>query len=296
MIGAILFIFGLAVGSFLNVVSLRYDPDSEKSIFSMKPIGGRSHCPHCRHILAWYDLVPIISFLFLFGKCGYCHHKISWQYPIVELISGGIALLPLYFYKIYNLSALSAVGEPMTLYWGLIAIWISAFFIFLLISIIDFRWTIIPDELNIALGGLGLARIALLYYFDKFDAVMGTFLGGYAQIFGLREGVLLNHLIAVMFGILFFGTIIYITRGRGMGMGDLKLSAALGLLLGWPDILITILLSFILGSIYSIFKIVFGHLHLKDAVPFGPFIVLAAAVVLFFGEELLRVYFTVFIP
>ncbi len=178
--------------------------------------------------------------------------------------------------------------------WIFIAVWTLALYIFILLSVIDWRFTIIPDELNVAIGILGIIKIASFYFYDKFSFNLGTFLDGYAQLFGFRENILTNHAVAAAFGILFFGTIIYVTRGRGMGMGDLKLAAALGLLLGWPDILVAILLSFMLGASYSIFKIVFGGLHLKDAVPFGPFIVLGVIVTLFWGADILRAYFTLF--
>ena len=284
MLAVILFIFGLAVGSFLNVVALRYDPDSNRSVFSLKPIGGRSRCPGCAVTLNWYDLIPVLSSVMLRRKCRSCQALISFQYPFAEIIAGFIALVPLYFYN--------PIFPELSLALGII--WTLAFYIFLLLSLINFRFLLIPDELNIVIAALGSVKVGALYIFDKFDLVFGTFLGGYAQIFGLRENIFYNHTVAAIFGALFFGTIIYVTRGRGMGMGDFKMAIALGLLLGWPDIIISIFLSFILGSIYSIYRMIFSGLQLKDAVPFGPFIVLGVIANLFFGEEIMRVYFTVF--
>lgn len=274
MIIATLFILGLAVGSFLNVVSLRYDPESNRSIFSLAPIGGRSRCPGCGTTLAWHDLIPVLSFLILWRKCRACGVKISWQYPIVEFVAGFIALLPLYFYA----------GDIPSLMLGLL--WTAVFYIFLLITIVDFHHFIIPDELNLVLAVLGVAKIGLL--------PLASFLGGYGQIFGLRENIFVNYFSAVAFGLLFFGTIIFVTHGRGMGVGDFKMAGALGLLLGWPDIVLAILLSFIWGSVYSILKMFFSGLKLKDAVPFGPFIVLGVITTLFFGADILRLYFTAF--
>jgi prepilin signal peptidase PulO-like enzyme (type II secretory pathway) len=275
MIAFLLFILGLAVGSFLNVVSLRYDPNSNRSIFSLAPIGGRSKCPSCAVTLRWYDLIPVLSFIMIRHKCRSCGIKISWQYPIVEIIAGFIALLPFYFYT----------GTISSLILGLI--WTAVFYIFLLITIVDFHHYLIPDELNLAIAVLGIAKIGA--------SPFASFLGGYGQIFGLRENLFINYFAAALFGLLFFGTIILATRGRGMGMGDLKMAGALGLLLGWPDIILAILLSFIWGSIYSIFKMAFSGLKLKDAVPFGPFIVLGVITTIFFGADILRLYFTVFV-
>ena len=289
MLSVLFFIFGLAVGSFLNVVALRYDPD--KNLFALKPISGRSFCPGCRRTLRWFELVPLVSYVFLRAKCRSCRAPISLRYPLVELISGAIALLPIYLYDRYAIAALSA--WPFW-YIAASALFTLAFYILLLMTLIDLRHTIIPDELNVALAALGIIKIIVLYAYSQFNLIVWTFLEGYGMLFGLRSNIWTNHLFAVVFGALFFGIIIYVTRGRGMGMGDLKLATALGLLLGFPDIVLAIVLSFILGSLWSIPLLASGALRLKAAIPFGPFLALGAVVTMFFGADILRYYFIVF--
>ena len=292
MLSVFLFIFGAAIGSFLNIAASRYDPG--RGVFSLKSIGGRSHCPKCSHQLAWFDLIPLASFLYLFGKCRYCRGKISLQYPAVEIVAGFIFLLPLYFYERFQIASALALGEPLLWYYALAAIWVMALYVLLVLSLIDLRLYIIPDSVNVFLGILGIFKAVSLYFFYKFDLVAGTFLGNYALLFGLRENVFVNHALAALIGAAVFGIIIYVTRGKGMGMGDLKLAAALGLLLGWPDILLVVTLSFILGSLYGIPGLIRGKYTMKDAVPFGPFMVLGAVATMFFGHKLLELYFTAF--
>jgi leader peptidase (prepilin peptidase)/N-methyltransferase len=285
----ILFILGLAIGSFLNVVALRYDP--EKNMFALGPVSGRSFCPGCRRTLRWFELIPLVSYICLLAKCRTCRVPISLRYPAVEIVSGLIALLPLYFYDRWVIAAMPVA--PVW-YMALSVIFALAFYLLLLITLIDLRHTIIPDEANVAIALLGAAKIGVLYAYDQFNLTVGTFLEGYGWLLGLRDSVFTNHLAAAIFGALFFGIIIYITRGRGMGMGDLKLAAALGLLLGWPDIALAVVLSFILGSLWSLPLLVSGRLKLRAAIPFGPFIALGAVATIFFGSDLLRYYFIVF--
>ncbi len=292
MLFIFLFIFGLVIGSFLNVVALRYDP--EKDIFDLKNLGGRSHCPKCGRTLLWYELIPVFSFIFLWGKCRTCLQKISWQYPIVEILSGLIFILPIYFLNYYNINYLLASGANIFWFYAVSAIWVLAFLSFLLLSLIDFKFFIIPDSLNIFLAILGVVKISIFYLADRTEYFYTSFLGGYSMLFGLQENIWLNHFTALAFGSIFFGMIIYITRGRGMGMGDLKLIAALGFLLGWPDIAFTTLASFIIGGIVGVVLMLRNQKTMKDALPFGPFIVLGVLTTIFFGESLLKLYFSVF--
>ncbi len=280
MVFVFLFIFGLAIGSFLNVVALRYDP--EKDIFDLKNLGGRSHCTQCRRALRWYELVPILSFVFLLGKCRTCKEKISWQYPIVEFLTALVFISPAYFLDFYHPNYIVA------------SILVLALLAFILLSLIDLKFYIIPDSINIFLAFLGIIRILTLYLVDTTSYLNTSFLGGYALLFSLSENLWLNYIMASLFGFLFFGMIIYITKGRGMGMGDLKLITVLGLLLGWPDILLIILFSFVIGGIVGGFLMFRGAKKLKDPLPFGPFIVSGALTTIFFGETLLKIYFSIF--
>jgi prepilin signal peptidase PulO-like enzyme (type II secretory pathway) len=283
MLPVFLFILGLIVGSFLNVVSFRYFPE-EKSFLSYKNWFGRSHCQHCHQKLAWFELIPVLSFLIQKGKCWVCHQKLSWQYPIVELASGFTFLLPFYLisnfqFPITNFQLLSSI------------LWILIFLIFLLIWTIDYRLYIIPNELNIALASLGIILISIKDFFNQFGEFQGSFLGSYAALFGLRQNIWLNHFAAALIAAALFGLIIYLSRGRGMGMGDLKLAAVLGLVFGWPDILLALVFSFLIGGIVSLALVVLKKKNMKSRIPFGPFIILGSLALIFFGQQILDCYF-----
>ena len=278
----ILFVFGLAIGSFLNVVALRYD--GEHFLFSPKLIGGRSHCPHCKKTLRWFELVPLISFIIQRGRCRNCKTRIGFRYPVMELLSGLIfVFIPLRFASVSYLMphALSLIS--------LSAIWIIAFEIFLLLTYIDILLGIIPDELNIALIVLGFIEIWFLAV--SFGIGNPSFFGAYAAVFGLQANVWINHILAALFGALFFAGLVVVTRGKGMGMGDVKLALPLGLLFGWPDILGITMIAFVAGGVFGVFAITVGKKTMKSAVPFAPFLIAAAAIVFFWGSTLLGGYF-----
>ena len=279
-----LFIFGLVIGSFLNVVAFRYSED--KNIFSPAHLGGRSHCQHCHQNLSWYELIPVFSFILQSGKCWVCRKTLSWQYPLVELASAFAFLLPVYF---FGNNLYPAPYDIIASF-----IWIAVFLIFILIWAIDFRLYLIPDELNFLLGVLGLIAVDYQNLYGQFGEFSGSFLGGYSGLFGLRSGIWLNHLSAMLIGGLIVGIIILLTRGRGMGMGDLKLMAALGLLYGWPDIILILALASVVGAVASLFLMAIKKKDLRGVVPFGPFLVIGSLLVFFFGETILRSYFNFF--
>lgn len=258
----ILFLFGIAVGSFLNVLALRYD--GEHFVLSPKKIGGRSHCPHCKKTLRWFELIPVVSWVIQGGRCRRCGQAIGWYYPLVELLSGIIFVV-----------------APS-------ALWIIIFEILLLIAYIDIRLTIIPDELNIALG---IAAIAVIAVSATSSTLNQSSFGLYASVFGLQGNIWLNHIVGAIVGGGIFGAIVAATRGRGMGMGDVKLGVPLGLLFGWPDIFIIAIMAFIIGGIFGVALIAGGQKTMKSAVPFGPFLVAASAIAFFAGAPIFDTYF-----
>lgn len=280
----ILFGFGLIIGSFLNVVILRYNPDN--SVFSISRVSGRSHCMSCGKTLAWYELIPLFSFLIQRGRCRSCGNRLSRQYPIVEFLSGLIFLTPLYFYS-------PSVGA----HWPIIngSIWTLIFLTFLVLAAIDYRWYIIPDELNVFLAVLGAVRIFIENKIGDFGEFSGSFIGSYSALFGLRSDIWLNHLAGALIGFLLIGLIILLTKGRGMGIGDLKLIASLGVIFGWPDTVFLLAFGFIIGALFSVYLLAQRKKGMKDSVPFGPFLVLGAAVLVFFGNAILSRYFGIFI-
>lgn len=113
-------------------------------------------------------------------------------------------------------------------------------------------------------------------------------------MFGFQNNIWLNHFFAALLGVAFFGAIVLITRGEAMGMGDVKLAGALGLIFGWPDIIMVLTLSFIIGSIFGIYLMIRKKKGMKDAVPFGPFLVIGSALTFFAGFEIINGYFKLF--
>jgi len=283
-----LFCIGLAVGSFINVLSLRYDPD--RPIFSRLASGGRSRCMHCDRALRWFELIPLLSFLVLFGRCRTCRGRLSLQYPVVELVTGlTTAFIPIRLFQIH----LFDIRLPGFHLWFYLvsAAFILAAFTMIFLSAVDARLKLIPDQSNLLIVFLGLC-LTVGIFLGKMPG--GSFLEHYALLFGFQDNVLINRLIGALFGLLFFGAIVYFTRGRGMGLGDVKLAGALGLLLGWPDIALTAFLAFILGALSGILLLIRRTKTMQSVLPFGPFIVLGAFLVFFYGSSLMRLYFTLF--
>ena len=153
----------------------------------------------------------------------------------------------------------------------------------LLISLIDLKWQIIPDEatIMIALFGLGLTLISG-------SAV--SFLGAGLAGISFWESPIINRLLALLVVLIILGGLIAVTRGQGMGMGDLKLALALALLIGWPDIFFTTITAFILGAIYGVGLIVFQKSSMRSAVPFGPFLALGFLVTFWWGDAIVSAY------
>jgi len=280
----ILFVFGLAIGSFLNVVAVRYD--GEHFLLSNKAIGGRSHCPHCGKTLRWFELVPLVSFIMLGGHCARCKAPLSFQYPIVELISGLIfALVP------YRIEMLFGIGSNGALLFGLAAFFVVAFEALLVMSLIDIRLGIIPDELNGFLLVLGI--FFGIFMTGYLGLASHSLINFYSALFGLQQDFWLNRIAAAVFAGIFFGFLILITRGKGMGMGDLKLAVPLGFIFGWPDILLVVVFANLTGALVGLAAIIFGKKGMKSTVPFGPFLAVGAAITFFFAYQLFQWYFSI---
>lgn len=292
----LLFVFGLAIGSFFNVVLWRYRP--EFSLLRIAELKGRSHCPYCQCVLHWFELVPLFSFILQRGKCRRCRHPLSWQYPLVELAGGAIfAGVPAFLNYFFRQSDwLFFIGQSPLWYYGIVILWFLIFLSWLLAAAIDFRHFIIPNGLNIFLGVLGAALTALLHFSQGgIWPFHESFLLQYVLVFSPFEtGILANHLLGALAGLIFFASVFSLTRGRAMGLGDVKLALAMGLILGWPDIGLAIMLSFIIGGLVGIFLICCRKTTIKGRLPFGPFLVLGALLTVFFGEKIISLYFSIF--
>ena len=244
---AILFVAGLCVGSFLNVCIHRL------------PRGGslvrpRSRCPGCEHELAWYENIPVLSYLILLGRCRRCRARINIRYPVVELLT---AVLFVWHYGVFGWTALLAVRL-------LFACALVVLFA------IDLEHQILPDV--ITLPGLAAGLIfSLAFPPGVLDAVLGVLVGG---------------------GVLWLiGEAYYRYSGQeGMGGGDIKMLAMVGAFLGWKLTLITLVLSSMLGSLFGVAVILSRRGNLKQALPYGTFLALGALVASLYGDRIVEWY------
>lgn len=237
----IVFLYGIVIGSFVNVLIYRL-PQNENIITE------HSHCMSCGHRLKWYDLVPLFSWMFLRGRCRYCKTKISAQYPVIEAVNGcGYVLI--FAVNGLNLSSI---------------LYVLCFSALTAITVIDWRTYEIPVGLNIAIMILGVVHTALdyrnfVYYLIGMVSVSGFLL------------------------------ILYIiTRGRGVGGGDIKLMAAAGLLLGWKHIIFALVIGCIIGSVVHL-----TLMKIKDkgrVLAFGPYLSIGIFIVMLFGDKLINWY------
>ena len=257
MLFAIALIFGLLVGSFLNVVIHRVP--LEESI--VKP---RSHCPQCNKTIAWYDNIPLVSFILLRGRCRHCRKKISPRYFLVEILTGLTALYTYFYFRDPVLSL--------------------AYFCFLLapliaVIFIDLQHRIIPNVISLPgiLIGVAVHYLAAPPLMEKealIDSLIGILVGG-------------GFLFAVAWG--------YekIKKREGLGGGDVKLAAMLGAFFGWQGVLMILLIASVLGSVIGL-AVVALKKDWQYAIPFGPFLALAAFFQLFWGRTILAWYLGLF--
>ncbi len=251
-------ILGTYIGSFLNVVIIRA-PLQES--FAK----GRSHCMTCGKTLKWYHMIPVLSWLFLRGKCGYCKAKISCQYPLVELLNG-IAWASLSYYM--NVACGGIEDSPIGFSIKCI-LYMIASSVLIVISGIDIKIFEIPYTTNIILTVLGI--IALVTDIENWQ----LYVIGMASVGGLLFLIQL------------------ISRGRAMGGGDVFLMSAAGLLLGWKNIILAFVIGCIIGSVIHITIMKVKESKGEEAdnmLPFGPYLATGIFISMLFGDAIIKWY------
>jgi leader peptidase (prepilin peptidase)/N-methyltransferase len=260
----IIFFFGAIIGSFLNVVILRHR--------SGRTLGGRSACFSCGKRLSWYELVPIGSFLSQKGKCSGCSTKISWQYPLVEALTGFLFVF-LYMHFAYLL-----LSTP-TLFLVLFGYYAVIFSLIIVLTVYDLKHKILPDEIN-------------------YTFILIAFIG----MFFIKGDMLVVHIPTMwqfLAGIVIpapFACIWLVSKGKWMGLGDAKFMMGMGFLLGVASGVVAVLFAFWIGAIFGVLLIALSFITKhkgvsgKTAIPFGPFLALATAIVFLgnFGFDTLR--------
>ena len=268
------FIFGLLIGSFLNVVILRLparlehdwrsqckellEIESEPNVKATKPpsiMWSRSQCPKCGYLIKGYENIPLLSYLMLRGRCASCKGPISIRYPVVEATTAlSFMLVAMQFGP--NLQTLAAIG-------------ITALLIAL--TVIDIDHQLLPDDLTFLLLWTGLFASLFNVFTDPVSSIIGA-LAGYLSLWSVY------HLFRLL------------TGKEGMGYGDFKLLAALGAWVGWQMLPLIILLSSLVGAVIGLIMIGMKRHKSSQPMPFGPFIALAGWVAIMWGDRIIDAY------
>jgi prepilin signal peptidase PulO-like enzyme (type II secretory pathway) len=257
---ATFFVFGLIIGSFLNVVVYR--------IRIADTLMGRSYCPHCKGGVAWYDNIPLISFIILKAQCRNCKKKISWQYPLVELFTAVL-------FAAVGAAFFSAL-DPTT--------WLATFYYLVILGslmvilVYDFLYMEIP----------GVVLWPAIVFSIGFKLLMDwTKIG---NVGSPMDGVTYSGVLAAFLAFAFFFMLVSVSKEKWMGMGDAYLVILLGLIIGWPEIILGLFLAFLFGSVWGLVLIAAKKKNLKSQIPFAPFLILGTIVTLFFYGPIISWY------
>lgn len=251
----ITFLYGIVIGSFLNVCIYRI------------PLGEsvakeRSHCMQCGHRLSWYELIPIVSWLALRGRCRKCKAKISVQYPLIEALNGILYVIIFYVHGFAPATGTAvAASETIAIESGIYCLMTSALIV---LSVIDERTGEIPVGINLFLLGLGIAEVVL------------------------RRDAWLSHVIGMLAVSAFLEIVYLLSKGRAIGGGDIKLMAAAGLILGWERIVLAFGIACILGSVIHLTRM---KLTKTDHVlAFGPYLSAGIWIAAVWGTQMIHFY------
>lgn len=248
MNAVLVIILGLMVGSFLNAVIYRLHA-------KVSFLRGRSYCPHCKHTLATKDLLPVISFVMLRGRCRYCRKAISWQYPLVELAT---ALAFLLLYGTFGL------GVELFVYFVYTAFLIIMF-------VYDLRYYLILDKVSLPLMLVAALGSWLLLRVDPLQLLYGAVaVGG------------------------FFLLQFMLSRGKWIGGGDIRLGVVMGLMLGWPQVLVALFIAYCFGSVVGIGLVLTRQKRWQSQVPFGTFLTAATFAGFFLSDRVVQYYIDLF--
>jgi len=251
--------FGACIGSFLNCLAWR--------LYHNESLWGRSACPKCHKMIAWYDNVPLLSWLALGGKCRHCQKKIAIQYPLVELATACLFLLAfkmafplgISISELYNLQFSFSSLMPLLRDWVLISFLVIIF-------IMDLRWMVVADEVSIS-------AIVVIFLLNLSLGLSWSLLLGSAVVGGG-----------------FFALQYAISRGRWVGGGDIRIGALMGVALGWPLTLVALMLAYFSGALVGVILIAVKKKGLKSPLPFGVFLAPATLVALWWGPRIWQWY------
>lgn len=240
---SIIFLFGSAIGSFLNVVIYRLPLGKNLAI-------GRSNCPQCEHIINWYDLVPIVSYIGLRGKCRNCNAHISLRYPLVEVFTGVIAVVTL------AIKGISVLSLFVFLYAAIL----------IAIAVIDWDTMTIPDSLNIAIVICAIIMIILRGEVNMFSLVGGFFIVSVPML------------------------LLAMAIPGAFGGGDIKMMAASGLILGFANTIVAAFIGIVIGGMYAIYLMKTKDVDRKSHMAFGPYLCMGCYIAMLYGDTIIQWY------
>ncbi len=263
---AIFFIIGIIIGSFLGVVNWRLKT-AEDIVWK------RSRCPHCKGKIRWYDNIPLLSFVILAGQCRDCKKRISWEYPLIELLTG--LLFAAVAWKFLGTLGFMAGPERIFTNGDIVdmSFWLFAVCYLVLIFFHDLDFMLIPDA---AVYPAILVTLGYQYY---------KYLGGPLGIASLNAPIT-SALFAAFVAALFFFLLIWMSRGKWIGGGDVKMGFLAGAMVGWPKILFVLFFAYMIGAIASLILVATKKKTWKSQIPFGPFLVAGILLVMFFSEQI----------
>jgi leader peptidase (prepilin peptidase) / N-methyltransferase len=286
MVILILVVLGLCFGSFVNALVWRIHEQQrtadngqrlakkkqsnltansyQQTAKDLSILKGRSMCPNCHHTLAWYDLLPVTSWLSLGGKCRYCHKPISWQYPLVELTTALLFVFSYIFWPPIHIS----------LFLVLFPLWLALLTGFVALTVYDLRWMVLPNRIVFPLQVLAVLYVLTLFVVSKDN-----------------WHVLSGALLGLLFSAGLFYLLHQVSGGKWIGGGDVKLAVVLGLVLGGAtEALLMIFIASTLGSLIGIPLLLAKKTKLHGKLPFGPLLITAAIIVYLFGASLITWY------
>lgn len=281
MIYVVLLVVGLCLGSFVNAFVYRLFENDKDTYFETKKIklknkpksklsiwNGRSICVHCNHQLSWLDLVPVLSWAYLKGKCRYCNKYISWQYPLVEVATAFLFILSYIYWPL----------EFNNYQIGLFIFWCIFLVEFMALCVFDLRWYLLPNKIVFGLYILFLLQIIYML---------------------VAKSITLSQFIGIVFGGLTVGILFWIlhivSKGEWIGGGDVKLGFLLGALGGgFTKSLLIIFLASLLGSLVGgIYLYIAKRFKLKAQLPFGPYLLVSTVVTVLFGSKIIDQYINI---
>lgn len=267
-------IYGLMIGSFLNVVIYRLpimmerdwrsqcdelfglaDNDKKNDPTTYNLSTPSSRCPHCGHVIRWWENIPVISYLWLKGKCSECSEPISIRYPTVEAMTALLSVI-----VVWQLGPTIQAVALLLLTWGLIAL-----------TMIDVDHQLLPDSITLPLLWIGLLLSIYEVFIPADEAIIGA-IAGYLSLWS------------------FYWLFKLLTGKEGMGYGDFKLLAMFGAWVGWKSVFLIILLSSFVGAIIGIAMILFAGHEKQKPIPFGPYLAIAGWLALLWGDEIIHSY------